>query len=73
MSIPKDMSIVGFDNAPLSRHLYPKLTTINYPVTDMGRMAARWVLQKVYEKNDHEIQHVFEPTLVTRASASSRS
>ncbi len=73
MEVPRDMSIVGFDNAPLSRHLYPKLTTINYPVSDMGRMAAQWVLRHVYDKKGPEIQHVFEPTLVSRASASSRS
>lgn len=69
MSIPRDMSIVGFDNAPLGRYLYPKLTTINYPVADMGRMAAHWVLQKVYDRNGVKIQHVFEPTVVERASA----
>jgi len=70
MSIPNDMSVVGFDNAPLGRYLYPKLTTINYPVADMGRMAAHWVLQNVYNHNGMAIQHVFEPTVVERASAS---
>lgn len=69
LSIPDDISVVGFDNAPLSRYLYPKLSTVNYPVTDMGRMAAHWVLQNVYDKKGVDIQHVFEPTLVTRASA----
>ena len=73
MTIPGDMSIVGFDNAPLSRHLYPKLTTINYPVMDMGRMAARWVMKNVYENHGDDIQHVFEPTLVARASATGRA
>ena len=69
MSIPGDMSIVGFDNAPLGRYLYPKLTTVNYPVADMGRMAARWVLKNVYEDDTGALQNVFEPTLVMRASA----
>ena len=69
LSIPDDVSIVGFDNAPLSRYLYPKLTTVNYPIAEMGRMAARWVLRNVYEDSDKEIRHVFRPTLVSRASA----
>lgn len=69
MSIPEDMSLVGFDNAPLGSYLHPKLSTVNYPITDMGRMAAHWVLQNVYDNNGVEIQHVFEPKLVTRASA----
>jgi len=69
LSIPDDVSIVGFDNAPLSRYLYPKLTTVNYPIAEMGRMAARWVLRNVYEDNDAKIRHVFRPTMVPRASA----
>ena len=69
LSIPDDVSIVGFDNAPLSRYLYPKLTTVNYPIAEMGRMAARWVLRNVYKDSDAEIRHVFRPTLVPRASA----
>ncbi len=68
LSIPNDVSIVGFDNAPLSRYLYPKLTTVNYPIAEMGRMAARWVLRNVYKDSDAEIRHVFRPTLVPRAS-----
>jgi len=69
MSIPDDMSIVGFDNAPVSRYVYPKLSTVNYPVREMGRMAAHWVLQHAYDGNGVEIQHVFKPRLVERASA----
>lgn len=68
MSIPRDMSVVGFDNSPLSRYLHPKLSTVNFPVSDMGRMAAHLVMQNVYEVNGVEIRHVFEPTLVERAS-----
>ena len=72
LSIPEDISIIGFDNAPLSRYLYPKLTTVNYPIAEMGRMAARWVLRNVYNSGDADIQHVFRPTLVPRASAVER-
>jgi len=69
MSIPRDMSIVGFDNAPLGNYLYPKLSTVNYPIGEMGSMAAHWVLKNLYDINSHNIQHVFEPKLVSRASA----
>jgi LacI family transcriptional regulator len=69
LSIPEEMSIVGFDNAPLARYLYPKLSTINYPITDMGRMAAHWVLKHVDSMDGAHLQHQFEPRLVRRASA----
>ena len=73
MSMPEDMSIVGFDNSPVSRYLHPKLTTVDFPVADMGRMAAHWVLQNVYRENGVDIRNVFEPKLVMRASARARS
>ena len=67
LELPRDLSIVGFDDAPISRYVYPKLTTIHYPIADMGRMAARWVLKHVYEQ-EQDVQQVFEPRLVERDS-----
>jgi LacI family transcriptional regulator len=68
LSIPDDLSIVGFDNAPLSRYVYPKLSTVDYPIADMGRMAVRWVLCNVYGEKGADIRHVFEPSLLQRES-----
>ena len=72
MAIPEEVSIVGFDNAPLGRYLYPKLSTVTNPVGEMGKMAATWVLASVYDTPGGEIRHVFEPRLVQRASAGPR-
>lgn len=66
--IPEDISVVGFDNARWASFLYPKLTTVDYPVNEMSRMAARWVLRHVYGDETLEIINHFEPELVTRAS-----
>jgi LacI family transcriptional regulator len=68
LEIPADLSIVGFDDAPISRYVYPKLTTVHYPITDMAHMASRWVLRHVYEQNDLDVQQVFEPRLIERDS-----
>ncbi len=67
LDLPRELSIVGYDDAPISRYVYPKLTTVHYPIADMGRMAARWVLKNVYEQ-EHVVQQVFEPELVERDS-----
>jgi LacI family transcriptional regulator len=39
--IPTDIAVVGFNNDTISRLVEPKLTTIDYPGTDMGQIAAR--------------------------------
>lgn len=69
LAIPQDISIVGFDNVRWARYLNPKLTTVDYPVTEMSRMAAQWVLQTVYGHKGPAIRHIFQPRLVARASS----
>lgn len=68
LSIPKDISIIGFDNTSYAHYLYPKLCTIDYPVHSMGRMAAQWVLKNIYKVNLPNFKNVFEPKLVWRDS-----
>jgi LacI family transcriptional regulator len=70
MRLPEDLSIVGFDDAPISRYVYPKLSTVHYPIADMSRMAARWVLKNVYEQGELDAQRVFQPNFVQRNSTS---
>lgn len=67
-TLPEDLSIIGFDNIIFSRHIYPKLTTIDNPVNEMGHMAAKLVLKNVYNKKNITIKHSFEPTLISRDS-----
>lgn len=67
-ALPQDLSIIGFDNIIFSRHIYPKLTTIDNPVYDMGHMAAKLVLKNVYQQKNLTINHSFEPALINRDS-----
>lgn len=67
-TIPEDLSVVGFDNVFFTRYMHPALSTVNYPVDLMGRMAARAVLRDVYGQRGLQVQNHFEPTFVPRAS-----
>lgn len=68
IELPQQLSIIGFDNVLFARHVYPPLTTINYPINDMGKMAASWILKQVYHKAEQPLQTLFEPELVVRQS-----
>jgi LacI family transcriptional regulator len=70
LRLPEELSIVGFDDAPISRYVYPKLSTVHYPIADMSRMAARWVLKNVYDQGELDSQRVFQPSFVQRHSSS---
>ncbi|MBL4823495.1 MAG: LacI family DNA-binding transcriptional regulator [Colwellia sp.] len=67
-SLPEQLSIIGFDNVSFSRHIYPKLTTIDNPIGEMGQMAAKLVLKNVYNQKDLSVKHFFKPTVITRDS-----
>ncbi|NKB55788.1 MAG: LacI family DNA-binding transcriptional regulator [Alphaproteobacteria bacterium] len=46
LSVPGDVSIVGFDDLPLAAHLSPPLTTMAVPSELMGRKAAEYLLAR---------------------------
>jgi LacI family transcriptional regulator len=45
--IPQDISLVGFDDVPHSKMVYPALTTVHHPLYEMGRMAVRNLLEQI--------------------------
>lgn len=40
LSVPEDLSIVGFDDTAIAAHIWPPLTTVRWPIQDMARSAA---------------------------------
>lgn len=68
LSIPSDFSIVGFDDIEFSRFMFPKLSTIHYPMKEIGELAADWILNKVYNNTHYEPAHIFLPDLISRDS-----
>ena len=67
LTVGEDISIVGFDNDTYSQHIRPKLTTVNFPVVEMGIEAANYVLSLV-DKKTYSVPNKLEPELVIRHS-----
>ncbi len=47
LSIPRDVSILGFDDIPQSASVRPALTTVRQPLMDMGQIATRMLLEYI--------------------------
>lgn len=47
VSLPRQMSLVGFDDAPYARDLVPALTTVRHPLTQIGATAATVLLDRL--------------------------
>jgi len=40
LSVPEDLSIVGFDDTAIAAHIWPPLTTVRWPIEAMAKAAA---------------------------------
>ena len=47
LSVPRELSVCGFDDTPIARHIFPALTTVRQPTTDMGELATRQLLEHI--------------------------
>ncbi|MEV4334741.1 LacI family DNA-binding transcriptional regulator [Streptomyces sp. NPDC049597] len=71
LHVPKDISVVGFDDSPLIAFTDPPLTTIRQPVQAMGQAAVRALLEEVGGTPAPHSEFVFMPELVVRGSTAS--
>jgi DNA-binding LacI/PurR family transcriptional regulator len=63
IKVPKDLSVVGFNDIPEAILSHPPLTTVDSRSTEKGRIAAGFVLA-----GQHGQQHILLPKLIIRNS-----
>jgi LacI family transcriptional regulator len=66
LSIPGDLSVVGFDDAPIASRLWPPMTSVRLPLRDMGRLAGQ--LLTAHTDAERAAAHDVKPELIVRAS-----
>ncbi|MBT9332223.1 LacI family DNA-binding transcriptional regulator [Paracidobacterium acidisoli] len=72
LHVPRDVSVVGFDDIPLAAAVHPGLTTVRQPLKEMGRIAAATLLSAIRGANGQTLPASIrvEPELVIRRSTS---
>ena len=68
LTLPDDLSVVGFDNVPESALCEPALTTVEQPIQRMGEEAVRLLLALIDDPTSLPAQVVLPTRLVERAS-----
>ena len=68
---PDDISIVGYNDVPLTAHLTPALTTIRLPAYEIGRLAAELVATLIEDPGRSASTVTLSPELVIRESTRS--
>ncbi len=67
LSIPEDISVVGYDDSLSTVHSDIKLTTIRHPKENMGIQAAKYLVDMI-EGRMEKPQMIYQPELIVRNS-----
>ncbi len=67
LRIPDDLSVAGFDDTLIARHIWPGLTTIHQPIREMGSRITANLLDRIKGKDVEAVTEI-PATLVKRRS-----
>ena len=68
LAVPADLSVCGFDDAPMARYAWPPLTTVRQPVKLVARVATECLIRGLRGAGEPARWHVLESELVLRES-----
>jgi DNA-binding LacI/PurR family transcriptional regulator len=68
LSVPGDVSVIGYDDSAFMSCMDPPLTTVRQPIEAMGRAVMELLVNQIGGGPVHEEELLFEPELVVRAS-----
>ncbi|BDV32014.1 LacI family DNA-binding transcriptional regulator [Microbacterium terricola] len=68
LSVPGDLSVVGYDDIALSRWMSPQLTTVHQPLRRMGEEATRLVLRMAQGERPDNLRMDLATHLIVRGS-----
>lgn len=68
--VPRDISVMGFDDIPGAAFHMPSLTTVRQPLNRMGQVAAQTLLERIEGQEEYPTEIPVEPELVVRESTS---
>ncbi|HEY2508715.1 MAG TPA: LacI family DNA-binding transcriptional regulator [Streptosporangiaceae bacterium] len=70
ISVPDELAIVGYDDIEFAGAAAVPLSSVRQPRQDLGRMAARLLMEETYDSDGHQHrQVVFQPELEVRQSS----
>ncbi|MFN2385920.1 MAG: LacI family DNA-binding transcriptional regulator [Thermoanaerobaculia bacterium] len=68
LRVPEDVALAGFDDIPIARFTTPALSTVHVPIAELGRSAARCLLEALEGKGNRATRETFAAKIVVRRS-----
>lgn len=72
LHVPRDLSIVGFDDMEISAYYDPPLTTMAVPAYEMGQLAAKILIENIQGQSRAPQQCILETKLMIRGSTAKK-
>lgn len=72
LRIPRDLSVCGFDDTPIAGHIYPALTTVRQPTSQMGRLATEQLIDHLRAHDAGQMITVEHAVLERESTAAPR-
>lgn len=72
INIPEDLSVIGFDDNPINIYSPVKLTTVNQPIAEMGRLSLESLNQVALGKARLPVKIMLDTKLIKRDSCAIR-
>jgi LacI family transcriptional regulator len=73
LRLPEDCSLVGFDDVPWMEMVDPSITVVDQPTVEMGRCAARLLLERIEDPAGPPRIECLQPSLILRRSTAAPS
>jgi DNA-binding LacI/PurR family transcriptional regulator len=71
IDVPREMSVIGFDNIEFSQMVTPGLTTVDVPKYELGRFSCKMLLDILIGTTIDVKEIVLQPKLIVRQSVTS--
>ena len=68
ITVGKDVSIIGYDDVPMSQYLRPALTTLHQPISEVAELLVTMLKASIEGKRIQQRQHIISPKLIVRKS-----
>ncbi len=68
LQVPRDVSVVGFDDIPGAAYHYPSLTTVRQPLRRMGEIAVEVLVARIDGEKEWQREIAVQPEIVVRES-----
>ena len=69
LKAPDDISVIGYDDSEYATFAYPPLTTVRVPAYEMGRLAAKVLMEIIQDKTERPQRYILDTDLIIRESS----